>query len=95
MALRDNNYFVSDTNYGWGLDTADKGLIGDNTDIGDWWLWFRSPNSTSTSILCAEDGQNADYSRLATNSGGANTIVIFKSCFPIRLSKAIRMTPCC
>ena len=83
MALRDNNYFVSDTNYGWGPDTADKGPIGDNTDIGDWWLWFRSPNSTSyLQSFYAEDGQNADYSRLATNPGGANTIVIFKSCFP-------------
>ena len=28
MALRDNNYFVSDTNYGWGPDG-----IGDSTDI--------------------------------------------------------------
>ena len=29
LALRDNNYFVSDTNYGWGPDA-----IGDTTDIG-------------------------------------------------------------
>lgn len=29
LALRDNNYFVSDTNYGWGPDG-----IGDSTDIG-------------------------------------------------------------
>src|SRR5512140_3183037 len=29
IALRDNNYFVSDTNYGWGPDG-----IGDCTDLG-------------------------------------------------------------
>ena len=29
LALRDNGYFVSDSNYGWGPDS-----IGDNTDIG-------------------------------------------------------------
>ena len=32
VALRDNNYFVSDTNYGWGPDS-----IGDATDIGNWY----------------------------------------------------------
>lgn len=36
LALLDNNYFVSDTNYGWGPDS-----IGDRTDIGNWWEWFR------------------------------------------------------
>ncbi len=82
-ALRDNNYFVSDTNYGWGPETPDKGPIGDNTDIGDWWLWFRSPNSsTYLESLYAEDGQNTDNSRLTANFGGENTVVIFKSCFP-------------
>ena len=35
-SLRENNYYVSDTNYGWGPDG-----IGDNTDIGHWWDWFR------------------------------------------------------
>lgn len=31
ITLRDNNYFTSDTNYGWGPDS-----IGSNTDIGNW-----------------------------------------------------------
>ena len=44
LALRDNNYFVSDTNYGWGPDG-----IGDQTDIGHWWTWFRGPGSASSS----------------------------------------------
>ncbi len=41
LALRDNNYFVSDTNYGWGPDR-----IGDSTDLGHWWTWFRGPSSS-------------------------------------------------
>ena len=77
-ALRDNNYFVSDTNYGWGPDG-----IGDSTDIGHWWTWFRGPDSpTYTAALYAESGQNSSYSRRATDPGGANEIVMFKSCFP-------------
>ena len=35
--LGQNNYFVSDTNYGWGPDS-----IGDRTDIPNWMEWFRS-----------------------------------------------------
>jgi hypothetical protein len=78
LALRDNNYFVSDTNYGWGPDG-----IGDTTDIGHWFTWFRGPDSTTyLSVLYAEDGQNSEYSRLTQNPGGENKIVMFKSCFP-------------
>ena len=78
IALRDNNYFVSDTNYGWGPEG-----IGDYTDIGHWWLWFRGPNSsTYLSALYAESGQHSAYSRLPTDPGGENEIIMFKSCFP-------------
>jgi hypothetical protein len=78
IALRDNNYFVSDTNYGWGPDA-----IGDRTDLGQWWSWFRGPSSpTYLSALYAESGQHSSYSRLATDPGGPNEIVMFKSCFP-------------
>ena len=37
IELGNNNYFVSDTNYGWGPDA-----IGDRTDIPNWMEWFRS-----------------------------------------------------
>jgi len=78
IALRDNDYFVSDTNYGWGPDS-----IGDSTDLGHWWTWFRGPSSsTYLTALYAESGQHCSYSRLATDPGGPNTIVMFKSCFP-------------
>jgi hypothetical protein len=77
IALRDNNYFVSDTNYDWGPDS-----IGSSTDIGDWWLWFRGPNSaTYLSALYAENGQHCEYSRMSTSVSGENQIIMFKSCF--------------
>ena len=78
IALRDNTYFVSDTNYGWGPDS-----IGSSTDIGHWWLWFRGPNSaTYLSALYAEGERHSDYSRLLGDVAGENQIVMFKSCFP-------------
>jgi hypothetical protein len=78
VALRDNNYFVSDTNYGWG-----PSAIGDSTDIGDWWTWFRGGSSaTYLTALYAESGQHSSYSRPATDPGGPNEVVMFKSCFP-------------
>ena len=76
--LGDNNYFVSDTNYGWGPDA-----IGDRTDIGNWWEWFRGPESGSyLSALYNESGQHSSYSRSSTDPGGENQVIMFKSCFP-------------
>lgn len=78
IALRDNNYFVSDTNYGWGPDA-----IGDRTDIGNWYEWFLGEFSANyTTALFDESEQHASYSRLPVNPGGPNTVVMFKSCFP-------------
>ncbi len=78
LALKDNNYFLSDTNYGWGPDA-----IGDKTDIGQWWLWFRGPSSsTYLNALYTESGDNSPYTRLSTNPGGENEIIMFKSCYP-------------
>ena len=78
IALRDGNYFVSDTNYGWDPDS-----IGDNTDIGHWWDWFRGTSSaTYLSALYTEYDQHSWYSRLSTDPGGENEIIMFKSCYP-------------
>jgi hypothetical protein len=79
-----NNYFVSATNYGW-MGGGDS--IGDRTDIGNWWEWFRSPNSANIlADLYVENGQSFDsygsWPRLATDPGGENQIIVFKSCFP-------------
>ena len=73
-----NNYFVSDTNYGWGPNG-----IGDRTDIINWREWFRS-NRTPRYLeaLFNESEQHSAYTRLPDDPGGENQIVMFKSCFP-------------
>lgn len=78
QALGNNNYFVSDTNYGWGPNA-----IGDRTDIPDWLEWFRSADTpTYMQALYAEHEQHSSYTRTLNNPGGPNKIVMFKSCFP-------------
>ncbi len=77
-SLDRNNYFVSDTGYGWGPEA-----IGDRTDIPNWTEWFAS-NMTSTYMdaLFNETEQIASYTRTLADPGGENQIIMFKSCFP-------------
>jgi hypothetical protein len=83
IALKNNNYFVSDTNYGWGIDLGDGSTIGDNTDIGNWWDWFRGPDSSEImSDVYSESSRTFSYTRLGTDPGGSNKIIMFKSCYP-------------
>jgi hypothetical protein len=76
--LGENNYFVSDTNYGWGPDS-----IGDRTDIPNWLEWFRGPESERyLAALYAESERLSAYTNHQSNPGGENSIIMFKSCFP-------------
>ncbi len=85
-ALKNNNYFVSATNYCWG-----PGEIGSRTDIVNWLEWFTgSERDTVMSALYIETGPNfadcddnsfGSWTRLA-DPGGENAVVLFKSCFP-------------
>ena len=78
LLLGENNYFVSDTNYGWGPDA-----IGDRTDILNWPEWFVGPDSPRyLEALYQESGQNSGYTRTLEDPGGENQILLFKSCFP-------------
>src|SRR5512141_607852 len=72
--LRDNNYFVSDTNYGWGpSDPSAGGVIGDHNYIPDWYSWFTGPRrDIYLSALYAETEKHSSYSRMDTNPGGPN-----------------------
>lgn len=83
-ALMQANYFVSDTNYGWGPAWGPENVpAGDMTDIGQWWIWFRSPEATTImDRVYREDGQHSTYTRFAESPGGENEIIMFKSCFP-------------
>ena len=54
-----NNYFVSDTNYGWGPDA-----IGDRTDIPNWLEWFSSSETPRyMDALFNETEQHSSYTR--------------------------------
>lgn len=76
--LDQNNYFVSDTNYGWGPDA-----IGDRTDIPNWTEWFASESTPRyMEALLNENEQHASYTRTRSDPGGQNEIIMFKSCFP-------------
>jgi hypothetical protein len=78
VALTKNNYFVSDTNYGWGPDS-----IGDRTDIINWPEWFTGPSSRKyLKSLYTNSQKHADYTRNIQDPGGENRIIMFKSCFP-------------
>ncbi len=79
LALHKNNYYVSDTNYGWG-----PAQIGSRTDIGHWWEWFCDPQRSPLYLdaLFNENGENAVYSRQQNPPSGENEIILFKSCFP-------------
>ncbi len=76
--LAANNYFVSDTNYGWGPDS-----IGDRTDLPNWPEWFHSDQTpVYMDALFNESKQHASYTRTFDDPGGENVIILFKSCFP-------------
>ncbi len=76
--LDKNNYFVSDTNYGWGPHG-----IGDSTDITDWPRWFTgSARDVYLQALYRESGRHSGYTRTRRDPGGENKVVMFKSCFP-------------
>ena len=78
QALQKNNYFVSDTNYGWGPDS-----IGDRTDIPNWLEWFHSDNTAQyMQALYDENGIHSYYERTLGDPGGENQVILFKSCFP-------------
>lgn len=78
QALGQNNYFVSDTNYGWGPNA-----IGDRTDTPNWTEWFASEQPPAyLDALFNESGQNSSYTRTLQDPGGENVIILFKSCFP-------------
>ncbi|QTA91864.1 hypothetical protein [Desulfonema magnum] len=85
--LRDNNYYVSATNYCWGPDE-----IGSRTDIINWPEWFTGSNRDNImNAVYDETGQNftdcdggnfGSWPRLSSDPGGENEIIMFKSCFP-------------
>jgi hypothetical protein len=81
--LNTNNYFISDTYYGWG-PPDDGETIGDHTDIGQWYNWFLGPSSaTFLDALYNNSFINEPLTNHGVSDPGLpNTVVLFKSCFP-------------
>jgi len=74
--LAQHQYYVSDTDYEWGPDA-----VGDRTDIGHWWTWFRGDGSeVYWQALVNHDGHGG-FERPGA-AAGENEIIMFKSCYP-------------
>ena len=76
-ALNANNYYVSETNYGWSAEPGDS--LGDHTDTLDWPSWF---NDKKMQYVYNSNYHSA-YTNTISNPGGENEIIMFKSCFPL------------
>ncbi len=80
--LNANNYYVTDTYYGWGPDDGGS-PIGDHTDIGQWFNWFLGPSrNTYLNDLYDNTYINEPLTNNMARPAGPNTVVLFKSCFP-------------
>jgi hypothetical protein len=79
--LNANNYWVAESDYGWGPTVAPYGdAIGNHTDTVDWPNWFGS--STVMSALYASTHHEDYPANTMSDPGGENAIIMFKSCFP-------------
>nr|WP_319374367.1 CARDB domain-containing protein [uncultured Methanobacterium sp.] len=76
-ALNANNYYVTETDYGWDAESGDN--LGDYTNTNDWPSWF---NDVKMPYVYAND-QHSAYTNTISNPGGENEIIMFKSCFPL------------
>ncbi len=74
--LNSNNYYISESDYGWDAQPNDN--LGDHTDTTDWPLWF---NNIKMPFVYNSDYHSA-YTNNIANPGGENEIIMFKSCFP-------------
>lgn len=80
--LNANNYFVTDTYYGWG-PPDEGGTIGDHTDTGQWYNWFLGPShSTFLTALYDNTFINEPLTNTMDQPAGPNTVILFKSCYP-------------
>lgn len=72
-----NNYYVTETDYGWDAEPGDN--LGDRTNTEDWPSWF---NNQKMPYVYANNYHSA-YSNNIANPGGENQIIMFKSCYPL------------
>jgi len=76
--LNANNYFVSESNYGWDAETNDN--LGDRTDTGNWPEWF----TDSKMPYVYASNFHSDYTtNIMAEPSGGNEVIMFKSCYPL------------
>ncbi len=74
--LNSNNYYVSESDYGWSAEPGDS--LGDRTNTNNWPEWF---TDAKMPYVYASDYHSA-YTNTISNPGGENEIIMFKSCYP-------------
>ncbi|MFP4466265.1 MAG: hypothetical protein ACLFP1_04365 [Candidatus Goldiibacteriota bacterium] len=80
-ALNNNNYYVTEADYGWTVSNVEAGCssdLGNYTDTFDWPCWF---NETSMPEVYA-NSSHYDYTNVIPDPGGENEVIMFKSCYP-------------
>lgn len=75
-ALNRNNYYVTETDYGWSAENGDN--LGDRTDTVNWPEWFNDRKMPNV----YRNNYHSAYTNTIANPGGENEIIMFKSCFP-------------
>jgi len=81
-----NNYFVSDTNYGWGPD----GIA--TIPTLPLWAWFRGPSTPPTLPPFTPRVRSTLPIPAWPKIGGENQVIMFKSCSPTRIYKVTSVT---
>ena len=76
--LNANNYYVSESDYGWDAQTEDN--LGDYTNTDNWTMWF---NDTKMPFVYASNNHSAYTTNSIGRPAGDNEIIMFKSCYPL------------
>ena len=77
-ALNDNNYYVTECDYGWDAEPGDD--LGNRTDTVNWPEWFSETNGKMPYVYA--NTSHYDYTNTIADTMGENDIIMFKSCFP-------------
>ena len=76
VTLNRNNYYVTETDYGWDAQSGDA--LGDRTDTVNWPEWFTDQKMP----YVYQNNHHSAYTNTISDPGGENEIIMFKSCFP-------------
>ncbi|HOO71584.1 MAG TPA: hypothetical protein PK926_07470 [Spirochaetota bacterium] len=76
IILNRNNYYVTESYYGWSAEPGDN--LGNRTDTRNWPLWF---NNTKMPYVY-KNNSHYSYENTIADPGSENSIIMFKSCYP-------------